>query len=175
MYLSRAALNSRIGNSGSLEIKRLNSGRKLGDNSRKSHEEKVLIGVLSKLDTHRNVAAEFNTTRSNVAMIGRGMTGVGTLNPRLKEDIDKALPTKVEQVSTKALDTLMSALGVVSDKVGNVSKATDASVVARNMATIYERMQPRQISPDGGNRVAIIINAPKQKSESDFESFEVIT
>ena len=138
----------------------------------KTHEEKVLIGVLAKFDTQRNVAEAFGTSHQNVSLIARGLKNGNVLDEKLASDISKATP-KTDQISTKALDVLMSALGVVETTIPNTKKATDASVVARNVASVFEKMKSAESAGGNGPRIQININAPNQKKESEFETLEV--
>lgn len=169
MYLTKEQIDKRTKNA--VVIKPITRPNNQG--ARKTHDEKVLIGVLSKFDTNRNIAEAFNTSHQNVSLISRGLND-NKLDEKLREDIAKATP-KTEEVSNKALDILMSALGVVETTIPTTKKATDASVVARNVAAVFEKMRPSGGSPGSGSgsRIQININAPNQKEESSFETLEV--
>jgi len=169
MYLTKAQVNLRLNNSLKVEPKSRNPIQGV----RQTREEKVLIGVLSKFDSQENIAREFKTTQQNVSLVSRGMTSVTHFDPSLREEIDAAVPKTTKSVSDKALDVLMSAIGVVEDTIGGTKKATEASMVARNMASVYKEMSPSS-SNAGGSRIQININAPNQKSERDYESLEVV-
>jgi len=168
VYLTKAQVNLRLNNSLKVEPK----VRGPIQGVRQTRDEKVLIGVLSKFDSQENIAREFKTTQQNVSLVSRGMVSNQKFDPSLREEIDAATP-KTKSVSDKALDVLMSAIGVVGDTIGGTKKATEASMVARNMASVYKEMSPSG-SNAGGSRIQININAPNQKSERDYESLEVV-
>lgn len=130
------------------------------------------MGVLAKFDTQKNVAEAFGTTQQNISLISKGLVAPTKFDPSLKKDIDAATP-KTEEVSNKALEVLMSAIGVVETTIPNTKKATEASMVARNMASVYKEMNPN-VNGAAGSRIQININAPNQKREADYESLEVI-
>jgi hypothetical protein len=139
------------------------------------HEAKVLIGAFAQVDTHANVAKAFNVSETAVSTASRGMSGNNKeFSHELAADIKKVATGIKGDISSKALDVLMSSLGVVETKVG-AAKATDASTIAKNMAIVHEKMSPRSEGLSNSNHILIQINAPNQRSEDAYEAMEVVT
>jgi hypothetical protein len=167
MYITKAQLDSRL--KGNLELHvREGMGRK----HTIPHETKALIGTLAKFDSQKNVAKEFETSQPNVSYISRGIDGE-KINPELKRDIELSARFMRDKVSERAVDVLMRSIGIVDDKLENVKDAETASSVAKNLATIADKMRPIDSNNNQATRILINIHGTKQKSEDDFEVIEV--
>lgn len=163
MYISPKQLAARLEGQDNLELR----GREgIGKHKQNiPHETKVLIGVLAKTDTQKNVASAFNTTPSNVSHIVN--------NENLKEEIDDIAKTAAERVSSKAVDILMKSLGVVDEKIKR-ENARDASVIAKNIAGVVQQFTPRSTQDNNLTpRIIINIHGSKQKEEEAYETIEV--
>lgn len=182
MYISKDELKARL--SGQLKIESSKAG---GAKKNLSHEERVLIAALAKVDSQENVAHEFKVSQPMVSNLSRGLTDGIHLDPSLVKDSssvsnaarDSSQPkgaigtvTK-DGIASEALDTLMDALGIVKSNMSKATKPLDASAIAKNMAVIVDRMNPPKKEEQRNTNVFIQINAPKQKQESDFEFIEV--
>jgi len=77
----------------------------------------------------------------------------------------------IETIHTKAIDAMLASIDKVTELVPNVRKATDASIIASNMAKVIEKTTAKQ--EDTKNRVVIVAYAPNMKLESDFDTIEV--
>lgn len=162
MYISKEQLASRLQGQSNLELRGRNG---VGKRPELDHETKVLIGVLAKTDTQSNVAKAFDTSQANVSNISN--------NPELKDEVNAITKETHEKVTSKAVDILISSLGVVGDKVKKEG-ALSASTIAKNMATIVDKFTPRRSAETGfAPKILINIHGSKQKDESAYDSIEV--
>jgi predicted transcriptional regulator len=167
MYISKEQLENRLKGQSSLELK----GRQgIGKHRELSREEKVLAGILAKVDTQANVAKALGTSQANVSNI---VNGKGEKNAELQPSISAASKEVREAVSNKAIDILVKSLGVVEDKVHKES-AIDASTVAKNMTAVIDRMNPNRGASEGFSpKILINIHGSKQKDEDAYETIDV--
>lgn len=175
MYVSVEQLNSRLNSQKERietnEVKRVKSKH---TQPILTTEEKELVGALAITHGQKAVAETFGIDKPKVSRIERGVEGTPgnlTFNPDLKKRIDEHVTETKAASSKKAVDVLMTTLGVVEKLAPNMMKATDASKVARDMSAVLRDLT---VSKDGGDgpKVSIVINAPGQRSERTYETVE---
>ena len=173
MYINKEQLELRLKGQSDLTVSKSDRGRKEGSKNLE-HEERVLIGVLSKTDSQKNIAKEFGVSETTVSNISRGLDASRRVDEDLTKDIkDKSALTKAN-ISDKALNTLMKSIGVIDTKLSSTKTAGEASLVAKNMAIIADKFSPS--GPTGNSpRILININGPKVKQEEDYDVVEVNT
>lgn len=78
-----------------------------------------------------------------------------TEDPKLKKVID----ANVEKINDLAVDRLLKVMGAITDtKIEDIKTAREASEVAKNVATIIEKMTPK--SSGGSATAQVIIMSP---------------
>lgn len=149
-----------------------------GEN-RLTHEDRVVIGVLSHLDSNKNVAELVGVSAQTVSYNSRGLVGESTgLDVKLRDEVESKVAKigedKIEsekRIQDQLLTNLAAALGQVAGNIHNTD-AVEASKVATDMSKILER-----VSGNGrdskGSRTAIIINVPPMKDEKSYQSIVV--
>jgi len=162
MYISPEQLKARLSGQSNLELKRREG---LGKRPELPREMKVLAGALAQVDSQQNVAKAFGTSQANISNIVN--------NQELSSDIDAAARPIKKEISTKALDILMTSLEVVDRKVDKET-AKEASSIARNMAAIVSEFSPDGRKGEGfAPKILINIHGSKQKEKSDYDAIEV--
>jgi transcriptional regulator len=163
MYISKEQLASRLQGQSNLELKKREG---IGKRKELPHETKVLAGVLARFDTQKNVAEALGTSQANISNIAN--------NPELQKEIKAKDEIVRDTVSGKAIDILIKSLNIVEDKVAK-EDAKDASAIARNMASIFDKVRNRAASenPNSAPKILINIHGSKQKAEDDYEVVDV--
>lgn len=170
MYFDSNLIKARLQNPGNLVIKHRNTSNK---GAKFSHEEKVFIGTLARTVGAREVERQFNVSQAAASDFARGVSSVYTgENKKLREDVEAAVNDTVKQVSDKAVDILMSSLGVITPDKLQSAKITDAARIAKDMSSIAANMRPKE-APGGLNfGLQVVINAPVQKQVRDYDIIE---
>ena len=179
MYISREQLEQRLKRTEVQVIERERKTR--GKEARLSHEDRVVIGVLSKIDTNKNIADLVGVSAQTVGNAARGLTSptIG-VDHQLKDDIEKQ-STIQEKASLKLEDNkkiqeqlitnLAAALGHVANNLDNTD-ANEASKIALDMSKILDRVSGSR-EDRRGNKTAIIINVPPMKEEKNYQTITV--
>jgi len=121
-----------------------------------------LIGVAAALSSGAEASRVFGAVTPQMANLYKNGETNSTRG-RVAEHI--------ETIHTKAIDAMLASIDKVTELVPNVRKATDASIIASNMAKVIEKTTAKQ--EDTKNRVVIVAYAPNMKLESDFDTIEV--
>lgn len=121
----------------------------------------VEAGLIIQGEQGKDVAKAFETTPQAVSRYnnGKGLDENGKI--RMEERKGKA--------RDKALDSLMNTLGLLDEDDGKKLKdlgAKDLSIVAGNLSKVVEKMDSKG---NIGLHNTLIIYAPQQRKESDFE------
>lgn len=167
MYKTLDEINKRV--DGAIEFTQRNNhvrGRTL------THDERVLIGTLADGSTQKETGELLGVSQTTVSSISRGLAGGYNLDKRLRDEVNDTVKHTREAVVETAISRLMESLGVVGETLPNVTKATDASMVARNMAGIVSSLEGKD---KGGNFVGIkvIIESTNQKTEKEYDVIDV--
>jgi hypothetical protein len=65
----------------------------------------------------------------------------------------------------------MSSLGIISDETLSSCSAKDASMVARNLAGVVEKLSPRD---QATTQATLVIYAPQQRDERHYQTIDVV-
>lgn len=132
------------------------------DRSNLTVEERTEIATRARLgENQEELGKEFGVTQENVSQIKNGkVKGV---------DEDK-VNAEIAKVRDKALDRLMTSLGLITDDKLSGCNARDLSTIAANMGRVVEKTMPKVESND---RVNIIIYSPEIKDERTFKTLEI--
>jgi hypothetical protein len=163
-------LNNIESSEGGLIVEKLKRG---GSNAeRLSTSERSLAGAMARagLGTTEEIGDLFGVARQTVGNYKEGRVGHPSKPTYVYHpEMEEALPDKLTQVQDKALEKLMSALGIISDEKLNDCTAVQASTIARNMSAVVKDATPNIQD----NRTLIIMHAPRQKSLDEFKMVEV--
>lgn len=132
-----------------------------------THDERVLMGTLAANSTGREVGKVFGASQPSVSHYKKGLIGT-----RVSEELTRDINKNKEIVRDNALDVLLNAIGLTGELIPNVTKAVDASIVAKNMQTIVSNMNG-DVGAGVNVGLKIVIEAPNQKSESAYETIDV--
>lgn len=142
-----------------------NSGREIPPTIR------ALIGVSAHLDTISSVADAFGVATSTAAQAKKGNVGVNRHDPALAAQIDAALGEHKKSIREEALERLSEMFaGVISGQNLNAMKPREAVSAAKDIATIVDKLTPRDKSPT----VAVFVHAPREKDEKEFGEVIVV-
>lgn len=120
------------------------------------------IAIRARLgERQETLAQEFGTCQENVSNIKNGKIQ-GVNEAEVSETISK--------VRDKALDRLMTSLGLLTDDKLSGCSAKDLSVIASNMGRVVEKTLPKSEAPD---RVMLVVYTPEIKPEKNYNSVEV--
>ena len=133
---------------------------------------KPLIGTAVELESNKEVAKNFGVCPATVTAIGRGFNTLDEM--QRGENPDAALMRKTDdakaQIKDTALDRLAKSLGFITDDKLEDEKPLSLSQIARNMATITEKLDPRAGDVNIGN---VVIYAPQQRGLDKFQTIDV--
>lgn len=145
------------------EIQEVTLHRPGKDRPNLTREERTEIATRAKLgENQQRLADEFGTTQENVSQIK---------NRKNQKNIDEdKVESTITQVRDKALDRLMSSLGLLTDDKLSGCSAKDLSVIAANMGRVVDKTLPKSDSPD---KINLIIFSPELRQEKSFKVVEV--
>jgi hypothetical protein len=129
----------------------------------KSTEHEPIIKAIAALD-HLNgtpckeVEAEFGIPKTSVNDIKNGKH---SFDPLKKHRHD---------AHEKALETMLESMDLIRPKLSNISKATDLSKIAADMARVVEKTTPKEAAQ---NNLKVVVFAPRMKDENEFEELAV--
>ena len=162
-------LNKVVRNNSHFELRTINHGGRLeGRDSDLTEVERTTIGALAHVDTAANVAAEFGISRQHVQNLKFGRVGARAGMEKAHPELKSNLKIAKEEIKDKALQVLMSSLGLCDDEKLSDLGAKDLSSVASNMSKVVNNLEPRE---QGDSGTKILIYAPQIK---DIEKFDVV-
>ena len=158
------------------EIHELNRGRGKGNVAvpealRKIiGEEAITNGRAAALD----IAKDFGISPSSVSAYTQGATSTATIdNPTLEQLTH--LNNAKQRISKRAKGKLLLALSKITEEKLENAKIHEISGVARDMATIMDKMEPK--TPEnpnpGKNGPTFVFFKPEVKSEEDYTVIHV--
>lgn len=157
-----------------LQVHKIEKGR--GNNPEVPIEIKKTIAILSNEgESQTSLAKSFDLSPSSVFQYENGGSSYGKI-PELQKVV-KEVKTKIkeqkEQAEQAAIDTLLVSIGMLTpEKLGSVSKAKDISSIAKDMATVAEKLSDRGRSSEA-SQLHVHLHAPPVKQLSDFEVIDV--
>jgi len=182
MYISEEELKERLEKTDVFFRKRervVRKSVKTGEGeSRLSHEDRKIIGILEDTDTQKNIAELLGVSQMTVSNASRGLTSptIG-LDKELRDEVAEGRAAIAEskiktekQIQEQLVSNLASALGHVANNLHNTD-AVEASKVASDMSKILERISGDK--EHKGNKTAIIINVPSMREEKHYQTISV--
>ena len=113
-----------------------------------------LIGVNATLSTQNAAAKAFGVSQPLAGYFERG------------EHKGSTVADKVKSVHESALEAMISCIAGVKDKVPDVKKATDLSMIAANMSRVVEKTTPKEKAT---TNVQVVVYSPRIHNESEYE------
>jgi len=117
---------------------------------------KVIAGVLSKTERTEEITDALEIPKS----------ALKNKNPEVRSAIEQT----TEKIRDLALNKLMASLGLINDDSLSVCGAKDASLVARNLASVAHQLAPRDTAAAG---VTLVVYAPQQRQEKYYDVIDV--
>ena len=173
MYITKEELNRRLTKTDLLVNARERKIR--GEEKRLTHEDRVLIGVLSEVDTKKNIADLVGVSQTTVSNVSRGLIApVSGVDSELKKDIENKVQERgaerlqqEKKIEDQLITNLATALSHVANNINN-TKAPEASKIALDMSRILNDISTSNGKNERGNKTAIIINIPSMKDEKNY-------
>lgn len=127
-----------------------------------TEENRTEIAIRARSgESQTALAKEFNVSQPAISYIERGdAKGVD------EAQVEKQLST----VRDKALDRLMSSLGLLTDDKLSGCAAPELSSIAANMSRIIEKTIPKI---NEGTSINLVIYSPELRKESGFKTLEI--
>lgn len=177
MYITEEELKRRITKTEVLVKERTRKER--GEEKRLDHDDRVLIGILSKVDKPKAIAELLGVSTQTVSNNSRGLTSptIG-VDKELRNDVNEGIEKlgnekldREKKIQDQLITNLAAALGQVANNL-HTTDATEASKVAVDMSKILDRVTASK-EGEGRNRTAIIINVPPMKEEKAYQVINV--
>lgn len=141
-----------------------------------------LIGSLSNAsgESDKEIGAVFGVSQPTVSNSGRGLVG-----SRKDDDLSDSLNTarnnvkqKTEDAHNLALDSLMSALSVVSPRLEESKDSLSLKELTRtskDLSTVITNIQRNKVADmsSGGNNTLVILHSTERRAESKYEVLDV--
>ena len=145
------------------------TGRKKGAKNL-TPDQREIIGTLGNLMTAREVSEILPVSPMTVHLNSNGMHSV---NDSIDDDLKNRINNNLGSAKDKALDLLMKSMGFITEEEVMNSKLMEKVMVAEKMASIVDKTTPKNILSENAN-IHFHIHGPELKSESDFESIDVV-
>lgn len=177
MYISQEELKKRLTKTEVLVKERERKQR--GSEKRLSPEDRKIIGILSEVDTQKNVAELVGVSQMTVSNVSRGITSPQLgVDKELKEGVNEGISRignekleREKQIQDQLITNLAAALGQVAVNLDSTD-AIDASKIAVDMSKILDKVSGN--NREGRDRkTAIIINVPPMKDEKTYQVINV--
>ena len=110
------------------------------------------------------IARQFDCSQNQVSFCENGKIAAHKDDPELKAFIGD----KLQPVQDKAVERLMSSLGLMDDGKLEKSNAKDLSTIAANMSRVVANTVPRNGNNGDNHGIQIVVYAPQQHKEEDY-------
>lgn len=125
---------------------------------------KVKLGTLAHFENQRDLAEEFGVSQPVISKAKTGKVG--------GPDIQERINTNLGLVRDKALEKLMSTLGLIDEGKLLDQDAKGLAHVASSLSRVVKDTAPAEISSRDTN-VQVVVYAPQQRDEKRFEVIDV--
>ena len=126
-------------------------------------EDKLLGG------TAKDISAAYGVSASSIAAYSHGNTSTSSYN----KPVDKLTQVR-DRVSSRAANRLNQALKALANKNLELETAKDISTIAKDMATVFEKISPVVVKEKEDSRALHIhMYAPKMKQVNDYKIIDV--
>lgn len=176
MFLTDEEAKSRISSLDNLvnklELRKVHNGGRPKGRKNDTQESRLAVAEDAIVLGPTKAAEIHNTTISRASLLSDGVVTHGLSSD---EELAPAVQNKKEQVHEKALDIVMSSLGLLENQIGKVFKAKDLASIAANMARIAEKTGGRLSNnpEDNKPKVQVVVYAPRMRGEEEFEVIDI--
>lgn len=167
MEISQAELERRLNSSKNL-ANVINRPAQNGNNAKIAPIKKETPKHIDS--TTRTVAAILANSGDRQAAKDLGLSSTQIKSAQNSNKIQNKVSAGTERVRELALDKLMSALGLMTDKKFENANLRELSGVARDMSRVVESTTEKVVQD---SRLQIIIQAPPQKTEDHYKTLDV--
>ncbi len=130
-------------------------------------ELKEVIGTIARVSGAQSAAAAFGVVPRTAYDYARGVTdGHHQYDTEMLGRIKEKANPIIETIRETALSKLMDSLGTITNEKLEACKALDASVIARNLAAVHEKLGDKAGVNVNGNVVFLV---PRKNNVSDYE------
>lgn len=176
LFVSEDEAARRVGSDNNLSKiehrKMTNVGRKKGV-AMLSPQMRALIGLSARIDGTSNAAKAFGVSDRTVRTLKKGKASPFLArDAEQSEAIEKGIAEKVPAIQNAALTKLMIALDLVDKDSLGKKGARDLTGAAKDLATIHEKLQPKQLLSNNEGPT-VVIYTPTVAKESDYHVIEV--
>ncbi|MHC4648743.1 MAG: hypothetical protein ACYTBJ_25075 [Planctomycetota bacterium] len=163
-----------------VEVRKLRDddrGRKTGRKTL-SPMMRNLIGAAARIDGAKSASKAFDVSESSARHYSKGRTGqeqpiVKAEKAEVEKHVDN-IRTKREKITNGSYDAIAALFdddGPVSAENVKAMKPREAVSVAKDLAAVVDRITPKE--KDTGQKVQVVVFAPRQKEEKDYESIDI--
>lgn len=151
---------------------RVAGGRKEGD-SNIPEFLRPLIGGLSKAGNGRAVADAFGVSQARASQLANGHMGPspGAVDSELKDRVDQVADSVRNDIIRSATKKLIAAMEAIKEDKLAENGPLVLSQVARNMASIVEKMEEKE--KDDESKFQVFIYAPNEKPITEYPAIEI--
>lgn len=149
------------------EIRKLHAGGRKEGVTTLTKADRLIAGTLGQIYDQSSVAKDFGITRQHVNNLAHGRTdsrGNGSGTGLAESGI-------LDEVKERALQKVLSAVDLMSDKKLEGCNAKDLAGIASNMSKVYSNVSPKD--NNDGARVQVVLYAPRVKEEREFQVVEI--
>lgn len=137
-----------------------------------------LIGAAARIDGAKSAGKAFDVSESSARHYSKGRTGQEQpIVPAARAEVVKHednIKSKREKIVNGSYDRIAALFdddGPVNEENLKAMKPREAVSVAKDLAAIVDRVTPKE--KDTGQRVQVVVFAPRQKEEKDYEVVDI--
>lgn len=132
--------------------------------------EEAAKSIINGEGTAKQVSEAFGISQSSLSAYKVGATSTASYNSPDPTLLDKINDHKL-RTSSKARKVLMRALAEITDDKLTAVKPRDLAAIAKDMSSIVQDMEPRQVQSNSS--VQFVFMAPRVKELSDYRIIDV--
>jgi len=133
--------------------------------------KKTLAILGNEGETQKSLAAAFAISQPSVSYFERGLaTSSGFPNPELTPVLDK-IQDKRKDAETKAIDSLVMALGLIPERLPHTKSLKTIASVAKTMAEISDKMGGRE--EGNAKTVHLHLYKPENKQVDEYDIIDI--
>lgn len=146
---------------------RCGSGRREGDTEIPDFLRPV-IGAAARASGSMKAAKAFGVSQPSALAMSKGKKHpTAPVDPELKANVNG----RIADARDKAVEGVMAALNIIPGKLDDSVKLKDLAGVARDLATVVDKLAPIEEKVQKGNQVIFML--PKERDVADYPVIEV--
>jgi hypothetical protein len=160
-----------------VEVRKLHEGGRKNGDTNLTPLMRTLIGAAAEVDgNNAKTAKTFGVSDRAVANYRKGRTSRSTpIKAEARAEVEEVVEVVKDQKqdikskATSRLDSLFN--GPISEENLSTLKPREAVSVAKDLATVIDRVSVRESGHE--QRVQVVIFAPRQREEKEYEAIDV--